>query len=163
MTVEPLVETDADALWAALGDPRVREWIADSDETSLEAVRTRIAHVLAGPPQGSGEVWLNRTVRLDGVVIGRVEATLHDGIVEIAYLLGPAWWEKGYATEAVRRLLEELQAMGAGPVWAAVAPGNERSVALLRRLGFMEARPTVALLSADEGDITFTRRADTNA
>jgi RimJ/RimL family protein N-acetyltransferase len=159
LTVEPLVATDADALWAALRNPRVRDWIPDSDEKSLEAVRARVAHVLAGPVDGSGQVWLNRTVRVDGVVIGRVEATLHDGIVEIAYLLGPAWWGKGYASEAVGRLLDELEVMGAGPVWAAVAAGNERSVALLRRLGFVEAEPSVPLLSADPGDITFVQRA----
>ena len=118
-----------------------------------------MARVLEGPGDGSAERWLNRTVRLDGLVIGRVEATLHDGIAEIAYLLGPAWWGHGYATEAVRRLLAELESLGLSEAWAVVDPANDRSAALLCRLGFVETEPTVRLVTMDPGDRAFVRRA----
>lgn len=130
-----------------------------SSETSLEGMRTRVARVLAGPGANAAETWLNRTIRLDGVIVGRVEATLHGGIAEIAYLLDPARWGHGYATEAVRRLLVELEGMGVVEAWAVVDPGNRRSIALLQRLGFVAAEPKLPLVTMDPGDLAFVRRA----
>lgn len=135
---------------AALGAPFV---------TTREAWRASVERVLAGAPVGSGAVWHNWTVLLpDGTPIGRLEATVHDGIAELGYVFGPRWWGHGYAMEAVGWLVAEVDRQGWGPCWAAVAPTNEPSVRLLRRLGFEERNPAgIPLQSFDPGDLTFAR------
>ena len=109
-------------------------------------------------PESATE-WRNWTVFLeDGTAVGRIEATLHDGITEIGYVLGPRWWGRGHATEAVGWLVAEADRQGWGPCWAAVSPGNAPSIRLLRRLGFVEGDPgAIPLRSYDPGDVAFVR------
>jgi len=159
LAIEPLRDDHAEALHAALSDERVGAYIGGPDVESLDWLRDRIRHLAEGPAPGSGQIWWNGVVLLDGVVIGRVEATLHDGDAEVAYLLGPAWWGQGYATEAAAWLLDELRAAGVRRAWATVDPRNAGSRGVLRRLGFAEVPAPQAprLLSYDDGDLVLVR------
>ncbi|MDN3295566.1 GNAT family N-acetyltransferase [Streptomyces ficellus] len=62
------------------------------------------------------------------------------GEVEIGWRLARCAWGKGYATAAARMTLERLRAAGVERVVAMVNTGNERSVAVARRLGMAPAR-----------------------
>jgi RimJ/RimL family protein N-acetyltransferase len=55
--------------------------------------------------------------------------------VEVGWHLHPDAWGKGYATESARGALDVAWAAGLDEVYAVVHPGNERSVAVTRRLG----------------------------
>jgi RimJ/RimL family protein N-acetyltransferase len=57
------------------------------------------------------------------------------GEIEIGWRLGREFWGKGYATAAARMTLERLRAAGVPSVVAMVRPGNERSIAVTKRLG----------------------------
>ncbi|MEU5041335.1 GNAT family N-acetyltransferase [Streptomyces griseorubiginosus] len=57
------------------------------------------------------------------------------GEIEIGWRLGREYWGRGYATVAARMTLERLRAAGVTDVVAMVRPGNERSIAVTRRLG----------------------------
>ena len=57
------------------------------------------------------------------------------GEFEIGWRLGREYWGQGYATAAALTTLERLRAAGVPKVVAMVRPGNERSVAVTRRLG----------------------------
>jgi RimJ/RimL family protein N-acetyltransferase len=63
------------------------------------------------------------------------------GEIEIGWRLGREFWGKGYATAAGQMTLERLRAAGVASVVAMVRPGNERSIAVTKRLG-MELRET---------------------
>jgi RimJ/RimL family protein N-acetyltransferase len=59
--------------------------------------------------------------------------------VEIGFTIAPPRQRRGYATEAVRALLDHLLgAMGKHRVTASVDPRNEASVRVLRRLGLRQ-------------------------
>jgi len=58
--------------------------------------------------------------------------------VEIGYTVFPKHRRRGYATEAVLALLEHARAQGVLRFVASVAPENEPSLAIVRRLGFAE-------------------------
>jgi len=60
--------------------------------------------------------------------------------VWIGYAFSPRSHGHGYATEAMRSLLDWLFAQGAERVFANTFTDNIRSVALLQRLGFEEYR-----------------------
>ncbi|HEY8079904.1 MAG TPA: GNAT family N-acetyltransferase [Labilithrix sp.] len=86
--------------------------------------------------------------RRDGAFVGLVGLSRTDfdaGIVpgiEIAWRLAFAHWGHGYATEAARAVLRDgAVRLGIRDVIAVTTPGNERSLAVMRRLG-MSASPS---------------------
>jgi RimJ/RimL family protein N-acetyltransferase len=90
----------------------------------------------------------------------RLEATVHDGIAEVAFLFGPAHWGKGHATAGLLWLHAHLAAEHGAPVlWATTVPANAASRALLERCGYAPRDPASAplLYTYDEGDLVFSR------
>ncbi|MFH8607542.1 GNAT family N-acetyltransferase [Streptomyces sp. NPDC018029] len=61
------------------------------------------------------------------------------GEIEIGWRLGRAAWGKGYATAAAVATVERLRAVGVPRVMAMVVEGNERSIAVTRRIGMEPA------------------------
>lgn len=163
LAYEPLRADHAAALFGPLSDARAWHHIGPPDSTSVEQLAAEFARRAAGPSSETGaERWVNYAVRvIDGsVYCGRLEATVHGTWAEIAYLFGPAFWGHGLASEAVGWLRDQLrQRFGVTELWAAVRPDNERSLRLLRRMGFVERMPATgavaerALSSADDGDL----------
>ncbi len=92
---------------------------------------------------------------------GLLQATLHEGIAEVAYLLAPAQWGQGLAGEALRWLHGELARVSPGtPCWATTLPANERSWRLLERCGYARVAPALApvLMTFEPGDWVFRRQ-----
>jgi ribosomal-protein-serine acetyltransferase len=83
-------------------------------------------------PPGRFGVWL------DEELIGRVDLVPKDGTnAVLGYWLDRNRLGSGFATAACRELLRYgASEMGVTDVWAGVTHGNERSVAVLERLGF---------------------------
>jgi RimJ/RimL family protein N-acetyltransferase len=59
--------------------------------------------------------------------------------VEVGYTVFPEHRRQGYATEAVRAVLDQARDQGVGRFVASVIPENEPSLRLVRGLGFVEA------------------------
>ena len=57
------------------------------------------------------------------------------GEVEVGWHFHPDSWGHGYATESARGAVERGFGAGLPEVYAVVRPGNERSIAVCRRLG----------------------------
>ncbi len=96
-------------------DPSIQPWIGRAIVATLpdgrrEAIGTIGFH---GPPDESGRV-------------------------EIGYSVEPSWRGRGVATECVAALLAWAEAQGISRFRASVAPGNDASLAIIRRLGFRE-------------------------
>jgi RimJ/RimL family protein N-acetyltransferase len=130
------------------GTPSLQEFILDRERA------------LAGPGDAArNEHWLNYLVRerASRQMLGRLEATLHDSIAEVAFLFSPNCWGKGYATEALAWLHAEIrESYGVASFWATTVPENSRCQALLRRSGYKQVHAaTPFLYSFDQGDLVF--------
>lgn len=144
LAVRPWAETEDDV--AAMLDTyrrdEVARWLGARPQplTSAEEARARIARwapycegvygIWAVVPHAVGHpvgtVLLLRLPDADG-------ARTDD--VEVGWHLHPEHWGHGYATEAASGALARAWAAGLTRVHAVVRPGNERSVAVTRRLG----------------------------
>jgi RimJ/RimL family protein N-acetyltransferase len=160
---EPLIPEHAQALFPVLADPAVYRYIDDDIPPSVEELSKRFKQMSSGPPENrTDELWWNYVVQLvePSLPIGRLQATIIQDRAEVAYLFGPAYWGRGYATEAMQWLHRQLQARtSASTFWATARPENLRSIKLLRRLGYARVREWPRLVSYDSGDVVYRRSA----
>lgn len=126
------VAADLPALHAILSDPRAMAYWSTEPHASLEVTQEWLGRMIAVQPH-EGEDFV---VEHDGRVIGK--AGLYR-FPEIGYLFHPDAWGQGFATEALRPILDRAFAVhGLASVFADVDPRNAASLALLTRLGFRE-------------------------
>jgi RimJ/RimL family protein N-acetyltransferase len=155
----PLHADDIDELAAVLLSDAVYEFIGGPP--GADEFKLGLRHALLGPPASKPyERWLNFSVRLTGTgqLIGRLEATLHHQIAEVAFLYSPQFWGQGYATQGLLWMHNHLRAYPSiATLWATTVPANARSAALLRRCGYTQVPVTVLplLYTYDVGDDVF--------
>jgi RimJ/RimL family protein N-acetyltransferase len=137
--VEPHVVTlrairagDLDELFRIQLDPEANRMAAftaedPSDRAAFDAHRARIA---------ARDDTDARTVRCDGRIVGSVGRWVdpETGMPEITYWIDREHWGQGIATRALRLFLDTQPR----PVRARAAADNAASVAVLRKLGFVE-------------------------
>lgn len=160
LRAENLLVSHLDELATVLLHPAVYEHI-EGKPPSLNEFKLGLERAIAGPAEGvASEIWLNYLVRdAGGAMLGRLEATVHHQLAEVAFLLGPNYWRRGYASAGLRWLHEELElGFAVTEFWATTTPTNHRSQALLRRCGYIESElPAYPLYSYEPGDLIFRR------
>lgn len=108
------------------------------------------------------ERWLNFLVRerTTRQMLGRLEATLHDSIAEVAFLFSPTFWGQGFAQEALAWMHTEIQhAYGIASFWATTIPENKKCQTLLQRGGYTQVHTGAPVLySYEAGDLVFHLR-----
>ena len=141
LTLEPQTAAHAEAMFAVLSDRAIYEH-ENEPPPSLEWLRARFARLESRRSPDGDEQWLNWVMRLPtSELIGYVQATVRaSGEAAIAYELSSGYWGRGLAYEAVQATLAELVAQyGVRRVSAVLKRGNQRSLRLLERLGFLVA------------------------
>jgi RimJ/RimL family protein N-acetyltransferase len=133
--------------------------------TTIDALHRRIEFLAAGvSPSNPDEHWVNVVVRRrdDGVIVGRVEATVLAHTAEIAYVFGPAWWGHGYATEATAWLVDRVRTVfHVERVVAAIHPDNHASQRVVERLGLLRVDTlSPPPMSYDDGDLVYVLELD---
>ncbi|WP_296871502.1 GNAT family N-acetyltransferase [Tibeticola sp.] len=110
LLIEQLRAEHLPELATQLRQPAVYEHIGGVP--TLEDFILDRGRAIRGPGEAaSNERWLNFLVRerTSSQMLGGLEATLHDSIAEVAFLFGPSFWGKGFASEALAWLHTEIQ------------------------------------------------------
>lgn len=145
LTLEPLVADHAESMFAVLSDPRIYEHLDYGPPSSIEDLRQVYARREARRSPDGKQQWLNWVLRLDSAnacePVGYVQATIEpDNLAWIAYVLAPPHWGAGHAWRACTLMMDHLRTRyGVSRFAATVEAGNERSIALLTRLGLQLA------------------------
>lgn len=146
LQIRPMTEADIDAMWEWRRLPEVNRWLGLAPDT-LEAFRERYRdserlaamHLVELLPEGDGNL----------VPIGDIMIKIGDGWAqlevadqakgveaELGWVLDPAYTGKGYATEAIRAVIDVcFGALGLRRVHAGCFADNEPSWRLMERLG----------------------------
>jgi RimJ/RimL family protein N-acetyltransferase len=130
---------DAVAFAAYRSDPQVARYQSWAAPVPLEQAERLVAVFAGGSPTAPG--WFQYAIahRHNDVLIGDVGVNLHDNLMqaEIGFTLATPWHGKGYAFEALSRVLEHLYTdRNLRRICAECDARNLRSAKLLGRLGF---------------------------
>ena len=127
---------DFEAYAANLADPTQTRFLAGPSDRRA-AWRTFAAQTGTWFLNGGG--WWAVEKRDDGAVVGTVGAFFRETaetVVELGWMLYPAYWARGFATEAAKAALQyALDTHGARPIVAHIAPDNVASIAVSKHLG----------------------------
>jgi RimJ/RimL family protein N-acetyltransferase len=134
-----LAEPDLDQMHAIFSDPRSMRYWATPAMTSREQIVTYLANIHEGFRGKTLFQWgIER--REDARIIGTTtlfHLDTDNARAEIGYILGSAWWGKGYMHEALTALLGyAFGELKLRRIEADVDPRNAGSVKSLGRLGF---------------------------
>lgn len=132
-----VVDADLPIFLAHQDDP-VAAAMAAFPTRDPEAFYAHWAEIRADPTN------VTRAIVVDDVVVGDIVSWLDDGKREVGYWIGREWWGRGYATEALRLLIDELPDR---PLTAHVALDNIGSRRVLEHCGFV----LVGEAEADDG------------
>lgn len=146
LLLRPLGEQDLEAMTIYRGDPEVCRYLPFPPQTVAD-IRARIGHLL-GSTSLEGEragVPVGIVRREDGALIGDLVLFHLDpvnGSVEIGWVIRPDATGRGYATEAVRALVDAAFGIyGVRRVVARIDAENSASARLAERVGMrLEAR-----------------------
>ena len=130
---------DAATISAYRSDPNVNRqqgW----DRTDLEGVLADIVE-MSGRSPGEAGGWVQFTVeeRGGGRIVGDVGLSVADGepgVIKVGYTIDPAFQGLGYATEAIRALVEyAFETLGAELVRAHASAENAPSIRVAEKVG----------------------------
>ncbi|TDU91237.1 aminoglycoside 6'-N-acetyltransferase [Kribbella voronezhensis] len=139
LTVRRFRADDAAAFAAYRSVPEVARYQSWEAPVSIEEATASVRGFAAGDPLVPG--WFQYAVDLDGVLIGDIGLNLHENLMQadLGFTLAPRYQGHGYATEAVRGLLDHLFVeRKLHRVSAECDARNVASAALLRRVGFRD-------------------------
>ncbi len=135
--IQTLTVAHAAEMFEGLCDLRIYEFIDDGPPASVEALAERYARLALGGSVNGRQVWLNWVIRVGERCVGYVQATREDQAAEIAYVVFPAFWRRGYARAAVGAMIEVLRVEHrVETLRASVDLRNVGSRAVLESLGF---------------------------
>lgn len=132
-------ERDAEALFEVFSDPRVtRYWSSPAWRDPVQAMEL-IREVRDCFARGDLLQWGIATLEDDRLIgtctLAHLDHTHRRG--ELGFALGSAYWGRGHASEAIARLLTfGFQELNLHRVEADVDPRNEKSIAVIERMGF---------------------------
>jgi [ribosomal protein S5]-alanine N-acetyltransferase len=166
LVLESQVAAHAEEMFAVLADPAIYEFEGSPPE-SVAWLRRRFEALESRMSPSGEEQWLNWVARLPtGELAGYVQATIGlDRAAHVAYVFGSKFWGRGVGSTAVNAMLNELVvAYGVSAFVATLKASNYRSAALLRRLGFAEARSRrVSAETLDPDEIVMSKALSLDA
>ena len=134
-------EKDAQAFFRLRSNPVVMEFMDSVYINSEEEALLKVKSIIDDFDQRNGINWVIIDKETDKFVgyIGFWRLMKEHVRAEIGYALSPAFWGKGIMYEAAKTVLEfGFETMKLHSVEANVNKGNQRSVSLLNKLGFLK-------------------------
>lgn len=137
LILRPFREEDAAALFALSQDPDVVRFVGDRRVPTLQESWRAVAGWLGHWTLRAYGQWAIEELST-GAFVGRA------GIInpaewpgpEVGYLLGKAWWGRGFATEAARAAMNwGFSEIGFDELISLIDPANAASIAVATRLG----------------------------
>ncbi|KAA0931554.1 GNAT family N-acetyltransferase [Streptomyces apricus] len=129
VALRPVHDSDLPVFFRQMNDPESLRMAAftAADPTDRDAFDAHWKRILASSA-------VNRTILVDGDVVGSAAVYGPPGEREVTYWVDRAYWGRGIATAALRAL---LAAVPERPLYARAAADNAGSLRVLEKCGFV--------------------------
>ncbi len=130
------VMDDAEAIFTTYArDAEATRYVSFRTHRSSDVAREYLRHCAAGWAGDGPFTWVI-VLREDRRLAGAIDVRPRDQRVEIGYILGPAYWGRGYMTEVVRAVGDwALAQPECYRVWAVCDVDNHASARVLEKAG----------------------------
>lgn len=136
---------DAPFMLTLLNDPSFLANIGDKGIRTLEQARRFLldSHIASYARHGYGHYLVEHKDTGESMgTCGLINRTFI-GEIDIGFAYLPAYWSRGYATEAAQAVMDHARrVLGIEGIVAVVAPHNRDSIRVLEKLGLHLAGPT---------------------
>lgn len=137
LIIRPMRETDAEAIFLYASDSRVTEPAGWKAHSCIQQTEAYVRSCLDDEKAAKHVI----TLRGTGEVIGQlsIDADSEEGrpdTRELGFMIRRDWQNKGYMTEAVNAVVDELFSEGIRYVWACCFKGNAASKRVIEKCGF---------------------------
>ncbi len=127
---------DRDELFKIYSDKEAMQYRGSKHLESIEEADMMIAKTLRDYTSG-GECRWAIVAKDSGLLVGSfLYKTLSETRCEIGYSIGKDFWGRGYAQEALNRMLVYLEQRGYTQIMATTKTGNTASSRILEKAGF---------------------------
>ena len=135
LTLRPFRKEDSARLVEMMQDPEITLTFMVPDYPE-EAQFYALADKLIALSQPEDTAHLEYGICRDGEIIGFINDCGHnDEAIEVGYVIDPAYKGQGYATEALKAVIQELREMGFKRVLAGFFEGNIGSYKVMQKCG----------------------------
>jgi len=137
LTLRPFCRDDAATMAQVLAEPGVLRYFPSSGTITQERVERMLAGLLTHWQERGYGLWAVER-QADQALLGRcgLQYLVEVDGVEVDFLLGKAYWNQGYATEAGRASIDYgWQQLGLNRIAGIVHTGNLASQRVLEKLG----------------------------
>jgi RimJ/RimL family protein N-acetyltransferase len=137
LTLRAFADADVEPLYRLMQDPDVMRYVGDRRVPTLPETWRAVAGWLGHWTLRGYGLWAVEE-RESGEVIGRAGIINPEGWpgAEVGYLLGRAWWGRGYATEAASTAMDwGFTTIGFNRLLSLIDPDNAASIRVAERLG----------------------------
>lgn len=140
LRLRPLTEDDAPFILRLLNEPSFLRFIGDKQVRTLEDAQGYLRGGPLASYQVHGHGLLAVTLAETGEPLGMCGLLKRDHLdaPDLGFAFVPEAWGRGFAREAAEAVLAQAeQDFGYARILALVSPDNDRSIALLGKLGFV--------------------------
>lgn len=138
MVLRKLVPRDASDMYEYSSNSNVTRFLTWTEHESLRYTKQYIRYIISRYRTGDFLDW-GIVLKSNDKMIGTCGLTSIDtenSRAEIGYVLNPDYWNNGYASEAVRAVIEYLfNVIGVNKVEARIMTGNLPSASVLKKCG----------------------------
>ncbi|MDB5141178.1 MAG: acetyltransferase family protein [Mucilaginibacter sp.] len=144
LVLEPLFEKHAEVLFESLQDENIYKYIEENPPVDLVALKKRYKVLEKRLSPNGEEFWLNWAIKekSSNDYMGIIQATVYKDLrANLAYIISPNFWKKGFTNESCIRILKLLFTdYKVHEVVANVDINNFASQRVLEKLGFKKEK-----------------------
>ena len=124
--------------FAYASKPEATTYVSWPTHKTIEDTRTYLRYAVHAWVRGTDYSYVIR-LRDSNRLIGSIGCLNDVGKVQFGYILNPAFWNQGYATEAARLLIETLRQLpNVHRIWTFIDADNQASARVLIKCGLAE-------------------------
>ncbi len=140
LTLRPLTDKDHDEMICLLMDGRIKDGYMLPDYATEQDAEPMFQRLMALSQKD--EFVLTGIFDEEGLAGFANRVSVENGCIELGWVIAPERWNRGYCTEAVRALIDQLFAEGYSEVAAGVFSHNAASMRVMEKAGMKRLEKT---------------------